>query len=438
MHNSTWAHCKHPLALIALLALAVFSLMTVSPALAHAATGGEQAFSNGVAAYRAGHHAEAVSQFQAAERAGLRTGNLYFNLGLAHYRLNQLAAAQRALALSARAPGFEGASLFQLGLIAHRQGRKDDALRLLASAEHAQPSLAPRVAVARQRISGEAAAIKRTRYYAFLGGGYDSNISLSDDRPESFKISSSFAEGLGEISHRSKRLEGLLRGYVQEAFSNHDFDVLAAEAHGYLHFRSLGANTRVGPAVGVLRFGGESFSRQVGLRSEWVWAARQGRPRHRLAYEGDRVMADAPFQGFDGQRHILRYGLSGQRYDLRYHFEWNDRDGTEGAETFSSQSPVRHTLLLTTQLLRAETFELLGGLQYRLTRYRENERFVDDQLMRVEQRRKEDRYQARLTTRFDRTRFGQPLAELRATLNETNLERFDYDRIEAVVGLEWF
>lgn len=409
-----------------------------TPPVSHAAVRAEQAFSEGIAAYRAGRHAEAVRQFQAAERAGLRTGTLYFNLGLAYYQTNQLVDAQRAFSVSSRAPGFEGASRFQLALIAHRQNRTDDALRLLVSAERAQPDLAPRVAIARQRILGEPAAIKRTRYYAFLGGGYDSNISLSDDRPESLKISSSFAEGLGEISHRSDRLEGQLRGYVQHAFSNDDFDVLAAEAHGYLHFRSLGANTRVGPAAGLLRFGGESFSRQVGLRTEWVWGGRPSRLRHRLAYEGDRVIADTPFQGFDGQRHILRYSLIGERFDLRYQFEWNDREGTQGAETFSSQSPVRNTLLLTTRLLRADTFEVLGGLQYRNTRYRENERFFDDQQVLVEQRRTEDRYQARLTARFDAMRFGRPLAEVRATFNEANIDRFEYDRIEAVIGLEWF
>lgn len=422
------------------LPLWILVLMLGAPTPVAAAEGptSSTAFSEGVSAYRAGQYAIAVRQFQTAEDAGLRSAKLYFNLGLAHYRTRQLEKAQRAFAISSRDADYRGASLFQLALIARSQQRTEEALRLLAAAEAAEPVLASRVAIVRGRITGEPVALTRTQHYAYIGAGYDNNISLSDDRPESLKISSGFVEGLGQLTHRYDRFEGVLRGYLQHAFSADDFDVLAADAHGYLRYRMLGAEAGVGPAVGLLRFGGDSFSRQAGVRAYWLWSRTARGLRHRLVYEGDRVLADAPFESFDGHRHMLRYSLLAATYDLRYSFEWNDREGTAGVDSFASQSPVRHTFFAQRQLIRGARFEVLGGLQYRHTRYRENERFFDAQLNAVEARRSEHRYQARVTTRLAKTRVGHPTAEVRATFNEANLERFNYDRIELIAGLEWF
>src|SRR5712691_3800809 len=156
-------------------------LCVVTAQSARAATPGAQAFEQGIQAFRAGNYQGALQSFLDARQAGLDTPGLRYDLGATYYRLGRYAEADLEFQALARDPGWAPLAHYNLGLTAQRMGRERQATEHFEQARRAttDPNLRALAATALERL-GRAPA-PRTSAVISLAGGYDSNVTLSQD-----------------------------------------------------------------------------------------------------------------------------------------------------------------------------------------------------------------------------------------------------------------
>jgi tetratricopeptide (TPR) repeat protein len=395
------------------------------------------AYEQGVRAYRAGDVRAALAHFQAAEQQGNASPALHYNLGLCHYRLKQDGEARRYFRLARQAPAYTGLADYHLALIEHRAGNTAQALRLLDAAERQQPSLRDRIRQARTRMS-DAPVVPSTSFYLSVAGGLDSNANLANDRSTDGTAAdqSLFLESLGLIRHERSALDLQARLYVRDVLEDRRYDQLAADLEALTRFRLGGWRAAAGPALATIRYGGETFADQYGLRLNLQRGGGATRVK-RIQYEGDQVEAGALYREFTGQRHRLRFLAAGERLGGGYALEWNDRRDLVRGDEFFSQSPIRHSLLASWALGRSGSTRLNAAGLLRFSHFQDPDRFLQDGQL-TERTRRETLLGGSLTALFAPRSGLRPFAEINLSLNQANLDYLDYERAELLFGVEWF
>lgn len=393
-------------------------------------------YEQGVQAYRAGDARAALSHFQAAERRDGPSPALHYNLGLCHYRLKQDDEARRYFRLARQSPAFAGLADYHLALIEHRSGNTAQALRLLDAAERQQPGLRERIRQARSRMTDVAPA-PRTSFYLSVAGGLDSNANLANDAGSGTAADESlFLESLGLVRHERSALDLQARLYVRDVMEDSRYDQLAADLEALARWRLGGWRAAAGPALATIRYGGETFADQYGLRLN-LQRGGGGRLVQRIQYEGDQIEAGALYREFTGQRHRLRWLAAGARFGGGYALEWNERRDLTRGDEFFSQSPIRHSLLGSWALGRRGEARLNAAGLLRYSHFQDADRFlVDGQLNQRE--RRETLLSASLNAQFAARGGLRPFAEAALSLNQANLDYLDYERVELLFGVEWF
>ncbi|RPH47324.1 MAG: hypothetical protein EHM84_08240, partial [Lysobacterales bacterium] len=175
-------------------------------------------FRQGIEAFRAGDYATAVTQFQAAERAGMRDARLSFNLGSSFFKLGDLDAARERFLAIANDPTWGALAQYNLGLIDERQGYME------AAESHYRAALtrtdSEQIRSLAQHKLGETP--RRVPYdaepgwtgFASFGSGFDDNVVLTAD-PSVLDVSDEGDAFVSALLGASRYLTGSYDGGVR-------------------------------------------------------------------------------------------------------------------------------------------------------------------------------------------------------------------------------
>jgi tetratricopeptide (TPR) repeat protein len=149
----------------------------------------------GIAAYRLGHWEDTIRYLGdvSPERAG--SGRVHLYKGIAYQELNQFAPAEAELAEAARIdPTMRGNTSYRLGVMALEQRNVDEGRQYLEEVLEAVPDSALARSAKNYLDNIDSGLYRPFLVYAKLGGGYDSNVSLTTGE---FQGLSSLKSGVG-------------------------------------------------------------------------------------------------------------------------------------------------------------------------------------------------------------------------------------------------
>ena len=423
--------------------LLFFAVLLVTQSLAAA----DDAYHQGLDAFRDGDHAAALEAFQRARDAGKDTPQLHYNLGVTHYRLGQLDQADAAFARAAEEPDLQALALYNRGRVATRDNRPNDATEHYRAARDAARTDQVRD-FAQAALDAQAEAQEETRVpqrpgatvLAELGLGYDSNTALQGEERPDGERGDTFAELLlyGDLpvagtTERGLRVHGLLNGVQHADNSEDDFDRLETGLTGFR--RSGNWRQEIGANVSRARLDGERLETALeghGTVERALGGGLHAGLRYRVAW----IDSGNAFAGLDGIRQDLRARLRGSsgtaRWRADYTFEWNDRDDIAQDNGVISYSPMRHGVHARwiqplSDRMRAS---IDGGVRYSTYPDRED---TEDGL----QRREDLRF--RLGGQLTRE-LGQGFslfARINWLDNRSSIDRYQFDRVRGGFGVDY-
>ncbi|WP_175452454.1 tetratricopeptide repeat protein [Thiohalomonas denitrificans] len=399
----------------------------------------EERFERGLAAFRAGDFGAACRSFEEARRGGLDTPALDYNLGVCHYRLSNYRQAREAFERVAVHPPLKTLAHYNLGLVALDVGDRSAADRWfsLVSRNSSDPRLQT---LAKSQLESLRNPPADSWIAAVsVGSGYDDNLVDPIDKAGT-STSDWFLEAYAFAL-------GPLRGTIKDGvkadatvFATRYQDISAYDLTfwqgGVAVARPLtGWDTEAGVQLEQSTLNDDDYLRGVSAVFTGD-SALEGPWQVRLRYRHNRFDAlSSRYDQLEGSRDRLeargRRQMDDRRLTLLYRFDRNDRNDLRTSTTFTSYSPVRHTFRGGYDALVAPNWNLQAELEYRTSRYSDENVLADNSTVR----REEDRYRAdfRLSRRLDKT--WRIVSRYEFTDNQANLDRYDYTRNLYAVNL---
>ena len=433
---------------ISRLIIVVSLFLGVAPAQAvGAATPGAQAFEQGVEVFRAGDYQAALESFLEARRADMDTPGLRYNLGATYYRLQRYSEAEGEFQALAGNPEWAAVAHYNLGLIARRMGREQQAIEHFERAQSTtdDSNLRALADTALERL-GRAplpSPPPRTVTVASLAGGYDSNVTLSQDAAivGSSNQSDFFAEAFAAASHRltgtTARGSYADGGLVLRKYGDLDQYDLVALRGGLRYAADSGRlQTSAGGYFDVIYFGGERLEQaaMVDVQARRRMDAGDDlRGRYQLAH----IDGVGGFDYLDGwqQRFTADAGFASAPAHLRvgYQLELNNRRDLQQGGEFFSYSPTQHSLFAIATLPKVGGWGTDVRGEYRISRYNDPNR-LDGGSREVT--REDIRYSFALRANRRLTALWRVFIDYSNYRNESNLNAYDYVRYQLSVGIE--
>ena len=423
-----------------LVVLVSLVLCVVTGRAASAATPAEQAFEQGVQAFRAGNYQGALQSFLDARQTGLDTPGLRYDLGATYYRLGRYAEAEREFQALARDPGWAPLAHYNLGLTAQRMGRERQATGHFEQAHRTttDPNLRVLAATALERL-GRAAP--RTRALVSVAGGYDSNVTLSQDAATvgASHQSDSFVETLAAASRGLS--ENTARGWVAHGglvvrkYRDLDqFDLTGLRAGLSYETDSGRLQTSVGGYFDTVYIGGNRLERIAMVDAQMrgrLDAGRDLRGRYQLA----RIAGGGGFEYLDGWQQRLSadagFALGPAFLRVGYQLELNNRRDLQQGADFFSASPTRHSLFASVAVRELGGWQPEARGEYRISRYND-----PDRQNGLEVTRKDHRYGFALRASRPLSAPWRAFVDTSYYRDESNLDTYDYSRYQLMVGIE--
>lgn len=264
--------------------------------------------------------------------------------------------------------------------------------------------------------------------------GDDSNILASNQKDYFFDFLGTTGKYLTGNKDDGVRLTGTL--FNREYDTEDDFNFLLVSG-GLAYHKKLGRwHGRFGAKYGYLEFGGDPYETVLTLTGEGRHKFNR-QTEFRIRYRYSDINSESrQFNNLDGDRHQLRFqGRFKQgknRYRLSYTFETNDRNDRSSGTSFSSSSPVRHTLRANAKFPLTSKWGLEFDARYRDSRYKD-----DNVSGGVSTRRSDDRFRAKAELSYKINRKTDVYVNYIRTENDSNISQFDYDRNESSVGVNY-
>jgi tetratricopeptide (TPR) repeat protein len=415
-------------------------LCVATAQLARAATPDAQAFEQGIEAFHAGNYQGALQSFLDARKAGLDTPGLRYDLGATYYRLGRYAEAEREFQALARDPGWAPLAHYNLGLTTQRMERPQQAMEYFGEAQRTttDPNLRALAATALERL-GRAAP--KTSALVSVAGGYDSNVTLSQDAATvgASHQSDSFVETLAAASHRLT--ENAARGWVAHGglvvrkYRDLDqFDLTGLRAGLSYETDSDRLQTSVGGYFDTVYIGGGRLEQvamadaQARIRLD---AGRELRGRYQLG----RIAGGGGFEYLDGLQQRLSadagFALGSALLRVGYQLELNNRRDLQQQADFFSASPTRHSLFASVALRELGGWQPDARGEYRISRYND-----PDRQNGLEVTRKDHRYGFALRASRPLSAPWRAFVDTGYYRDESNLDTYDYSRYQLMVGIE--
>ncbi|HDZ56291.1 MAG TPA: hypothetical protein ENI17_10385 [Pseudomonas xinjiangensis] len=405
------------------------------------------AYQEGMEAFRNGQFEIALGRFQEAENEGMQTPTLHYNLATTYYRLNRYAESARHFDLIQDDARWGALAEYNLGLIAEQQ---DDSVRAFEHYQQAYRKAATtqtlQLSAARMlALSGQAQAEPEPEPSTWSGYisaalGYDDNPSLTGvDEILPSESSDSFFETLGGFSGNLSESVRLNGGFYSRAYDEvNEFNVTGLYA-GLFHDRQLGHwRTALGLSLDNYWLDGSQYMTGATFLTQGLRPLPVGNIdiRNQLGY----IKGDAAYDYLDGIRNRLTVswvgGSAEQLWRVGYINEFNDRDDFAVGPLFQSLSPVRHSIFgqLTQQF--SARVSAITRLEYRNSRYRDDDVGVDADYRLIKTRRDEDRMEGSMMVRYDMSDTLGTFAEYRYTDNDSNISRYVYDSNQFMLGVD--
>lgn len=428
------------------LALSVAS----SPAMADSHTARES-FRAGVQAFERGDLEQARTLFERARAQGLDSLSLLYNLGVVYYRLESFDEAKRVFSALLDTP-HQALARYNLGLVALGRGDNPAAIRWFRlAAEDTSPDKIQ--ALAERQLSRlepqretPVRAPKPWVGYLSLAGGYDDNIAGVPDAATSER-KGGYAELLAAgsvylLGHRDAgvRLQGA--AYTRQYPSESEFDTNLAQ---------LGVEwlQRAGPGrVGVTVSSSQSwldsrdlerqYRLELSYRFDQCPLVGEG-SRCKMAIAGSAIEGGDGFEAYDGEWY--RAQIKGRKQlgrwllDAEYRFESNHRQDLQTGQEFFSVSPQRQLLTLGALYRLTNDFRLGIEGGYRHSRYRDPHQLVSNSEV-ITERRVDRRSEGTLVAEYSLSARWLLRAEWTARDNDSSIDRYQYKRQTAQLGIE--
>ncbi|MCL7946140.1 tetratricopeptide repeat protein [Marinobacter sp. ATCH36] len=427
------------------LATFFIALTILSPASMAEERAGNADFEAGVAAFGAGELTAARIHFEQARADGLDTPSLLYNLGVVYFRLGQHDFAESVF-LELLGTPHAPLARYNLGLVMQEQGRYEAARQWFEQAAGPDSPEKVRALAFRQLDETQTSQfddIDRNGYLA-AAAGYDDNIAGTPDDASSNQAGT-FADLLATGNlHFDNGVSLLGVAYTRQYPDNAEFD------NSYL---STGAAWRKGIGEGELTstlslagswFGADALERE--LRLEAVYrpdncAFGIGAYGYDCSVDGSvsTIQGGSGFSAYDGE--MLRLGAGAEKgvgnwvFIGRYQFELNDRRDLTAGEQFVSVSPLRNLLSAEARYYVSARLSLSARGDYRHSRYKDEHRLLSGADV-ISERRTDHRLRGVLLAQYQLTGPWLVLAELSMVNNRSTIERYDYNRREAMVGIE--
>lgn len=263
----------------------------------------------------------------------------------------------------------------------------------------------------------------------------DSNIVSTDEGDNFLDVLATAGSYLTGNRDDGIRVSGTF--YNRDYDTQNDFNFTLANA-GIAYHKKLGDwHSRLGAKYSYIEFGNDPYETVYDLLAEGRRKLSKN-TELRIRYRYSDINAESSqFNNLDGDRHQLRVEgrlKSGQnRYRLAYRFETNDRDDSQTATTFTSSSPVRHTLRANARI------PLVGKWGSELDLRWRNSRYKDDNVAPGSSvRRDEDRLTAKAGLNYELNKKVELYVDYTYTDNDANINTFDYERNVVSMGLNYF
>lgn len=429
-----------PVALAVCVALAITSVQGKTPeAKAH--------FRAGVEAFNNGDLDKARRYLESAAEQGLSSRSLNYNLGVVYYRLGLYEKAEQTFRklIPTRQKAL---AYYNIGLTALARDNRHDAAAAFREVLASDPddnlvSLASRQLERLDPKAPRVVAKKRWAGLVSVGGGYEDNVALfPDTAPE--KLDSGFIEALAAASYylygdARSGLRSDLKFFSRQYPSEHAFDLQVVQAEAkWIEQTSAGQVS-------------------AGLGGDYIWRDRRSRERRarlmagiatricpgpgsrcQVTAEAAQVFPERGFDAYRGQMYRLdaRYRIRTGRWsgELKYRAEYNDRDNLETRSEFFSVSPERHGLDAGMGYRLTDALTLEAGAGFRFSYYRNPHQLrVPEGLLTIQ--REDKRYTLSLGTTYRFSGRTSLNVELERTDNNSNIDRYSYDRHTATASV---
>lgn len=273
--------------------------------------------------------------------------------------------------------------------------------------------------------------------------GHDDNVTLADDsNTVASDQKDNFLDVLGVASRYLNgnkdagiHFTGVL--YNREYDTEDNFNLLLTSL-GLAYHKKLGSwHGRFGAKYDYIEYGDDPYQSIFTLTAEGRHKFNKSAElRVRYSYF-DISSESSQFDNTEGDRHRIRvegrFKQGGNRYRLSYTGETNDReDSVRTATRFSSSSPVRHTLRANAQIPLNTKWSTEFDVRYRDSRYKD-----DNVSGGVSTRRNDDRLKAKAELSYQVNKKTDVYVDYTRTENDSNISRFDYDRNEVSVGVNY-
>lgn len=409
-------------------------------------------FASGREAFERGDFAAALAAFEAAREAGMDTPAILYDLGVTEYKLGAYVAAERYFReLAARYPAMRELAEYNLGLALTRQDRVPEArdaferARLSEDAKIATLATAMLTRLAQDapaslpsdgNAGGGAAGSSKLASGARqdpdrlrlvdVGVGLDGNVALVDEAslPVGETTESPLAQVFGLLRGRpwiEVPLSFDVSGYLVRYVDADEFNQTAVRLGAAYSWQIPGWQIEAGPYYSHSTLDGDGFERRIGASL----ALRRGigessSLRLRLAHEGVNDL-EPEFDYIAGTRDRLSldfaHGSELGRLALGYAHESNDRDSP-------GVSPRRNEAYAGYELYLPQDWSIEAEAFLRASRYTE-----------LEVPRDEDLAELRLTGRRELPSGWLVEGEWRIGSNDSNDERYSYDRTRFDLGI---
>lgn len=402
-------------------------------------------FEAGVAAFGRGNLAQAQAYFEQARADGLNSPSLLYNLGVVYFRRGQHDSA-RAVFMHLLETPHAPLARYNLGLVMQDKGEVEAARQWFEQAAGPDsPEKVRALALRQLDMPRPAPAAARRRGYLSAGGGYDDNIAGIPDDASSQQagfFADLLAGGDVAIGNEGFGVDGVAYTRSYPRFSEFDNRVLSV---GGSWIERLGAGELTSRlSLAGSWFGGNALEREMRFEAGYrpdrcrVTAMVSG-IQCRVQGSVSTIKGGSDFSAYDGER--LRLGFSARKgagdwlFRGRYRFELNHRKDLATGQQFFSVSPLRNRFSAEVRYQVSDRISLGARGVFRHSRYRNDHRLVSGGDT-VSRRRTDHRWRGQLSAEYRLSRRSLLVAQGSLLDNRSNLQRYDYRRREALLGIE--
>ena len=400
-------------------------------------------YRDGVAAAREQAYAQAREAFSRAASEGMNTPTLDYNLGVVSYRLGDYAAANRHFTKLSDDPKWQALAYYNLGLTADAEGQTGEAQRYYRKAHELSDNPKLKALTARRQVKHSIASPSSGFGYLASSGGYDDNVGLVGDTDEFVSDEGDyFVEVIAAGGTRGDPKRGWHANggiYYRKHIDLKEFDY-GAGAVAVEHRRSFGGwSVSAGGQMQLQTVDGNFYANQFSLIAKAENALNE-RTKLRLWHDSAYVDGMRAYQYLDGWQHELHAELSttlGENF-LRagYALELNSRDDLTLDDEFFSYSPTRHSMYVGGRRALSKRLRAEAQIDYRVSRYADDNVELDADDVAIAKRRKEDRLILTLRLEYRVSKSWDLFSEYRFNDNDANFATRDYSNHQFMIGIQ--